>query len=315
MFEDVSVQSCSYCLLYASYISSSGANNKGKKSTLSIEYFISVCHSLSCFVIPDDPELAAKLKSILQHLLNTLPVAGENYLIVFKLIHDLCLGEVCLSPSDLSLLDKHVEPDSSEKGERGTVQEGQGAAEEARKDSTEGDHAATPTNSATPTLPPVRYEEEVKSTKVDSKAEVSRLFKLLKTEGKPQDVQPKPFPMPTTPPKKAEKRWRKPLFAQPGPWLPTPPEAPSEDPLVTACQGVVEEMDVGTQLLQFCWNLPVFQKLSHSESVFAQQPAASKEGSEDAETAGITPQIKKFVIVWCCQLCVCVCVCWGGGDP
>ncbi len=240
--------------------------------------------------------MQTKLRNILQHLLETLPVAGENYLIVFKLIHDLCQGEVCLSPSDLTLLDKHVELDLSE---RDGEEIGQGGAEDSRKDSADGDHAATPTNSATPTLPLVRDEDEVKS-KVDTKAEVNRLFKLLKTEGK-QDVQSKSFPVPSTPPKKAEKRsWRKPLFAQPGfgtPWLPTP----TEDPLVTVCRGIVEEMDIGNQLLQFCWELPMIQKLSRSGSVFAQQPpATAKEGGDEGET-GIAPLIKRFAVMILCD--------------
>ena len=60
---------------------------------------------------------------MVQHLLRSLPDAGDNYLIVFKLIHDLCQGEVCLSQADLSLLAKQLER-SEEKG----VAEEEGAA-------------------------------------------------------------------------------------------------------------------------------------------------------------------------------------------
>ena len=256
-------------------------------------------HTLTSF-IADPPALLEKLKSILQHLLRTLPVAGENYLIVFKLIHDLCQGEVCLSPSDITLLEKQVKQDLN--GKDSGKEAGQEASEEDGKKDAEVDYAATPTNSGTPILTLIRGddEEEVKS-KVDSRAEVNRLFQLLKTEAKPQDSQPKPpFAVPTTPPKKAEKRaWRKPLF-QPGfggPWLSPPPEAPSEDPLVTVCRGVVDEMDIGNELLQFCWNLPVIQELSRAQTVFPPQPAMTKDANGDEGEAGIAPLIKRFVRV------------------
>lgn len=74
----------------------------------------------------DDAALHASVKNITQHLLETLPVAGENYMIVFKLIHDLCLGEMSLFPSDISLLEKHVElGEKAEGGERKEVEEGE----------------------------------------------------------------------------------------------------------------------------------------------------------------------------------------------
>lgn len=79
----------------------------------------------------EDGGVYTSSKNIIQHLLQTLPVAGENYLIVFKLIHDLCLGEVSLTPSDLSLLAKHVE--LSEKEQVGSSP-GVGAGEEAGKE-------------------------------------------------------------------------------------------------------------------------------------------------------------------------------------
>jgi hypothetical protein len=68
-------------------------------------------------------------------LLDTLPEAGENYMIVFKLIHDMCLGEVTsLLPSDLSLLAKLAELGEEAKGVE--KEAGEGKEEEAGKGST-----------------------------------------------------------------------------------------------------------------------------------------------------------------------------------
>ena len=135
-------------------------------------------------------------------------------------------------------------------------------------DVSEADQAATPTGSTTPT--PLTDDEKVKS-KVDSRAEVSRLFRQLKQGS--QDAQTKPpavtpaavtaTPIVVAPaPKKAEKKpWKKPLFTPTrfrGLWT---PEAPAEEAVVSMCRGVVEEMEVGGKLLQFCWKLDVFVKL------------------------------------------------------
>ena len=134
-------------------------------------------------------------------------------------------------------------------------------------DVSEADQADTPTGSTTPT--PLTDDEKVKS-KVDSRAEVSRLFRQLKQGS--QDAQTKPpavtpaavaTPIVVAPaPKKAEKKpWKKPLFAPTrfrGLWT---PEAPAEEAVVSMCRGVVEEMEVGAKLLQFCWKLDVFVKL------------------------------------------------------
>ena len=74
----------------------------------------------------DRSSVHTSCKNIIQYLLKTLPVAGENYLVVFKLIHDLCLGELSLSNSDISLLIGHVElspkQDEEEEEGKGTAQ-------------------------------------------------------------------------------------------------------------------------------------------------------------------------------------------------
>ena len=87
-----------------------------------------------CLVSPggiDDATLYASVKNITRHLLQTLSVAGDNYVIVFKLLHDLSLGEVSLSPSDLSLLAKHVDLSELEEEE----EEGEGKKEEKKGES------------------------------------------------------------------------------------------------------------------------------------------------------------------------------------
>ena len=53
--------------------------------------------------------MRSSCENVIQHLLETLPVAGDNYLVVFKLIHDLCFGELTLSQSDVTLLSKQLE--------------------------------------------------------------------------------------------------------------------------------------------------------------------------------------------------------------
>lgn len=80
----------------------------------------------------DDAALHTSVKNITRHLLETLPVAGENYMIVFKLIHDLCLGEVSLFPSDISLLEKNVKLGEKAGGEKKEVEE-KGMEEGGRK--------------------------------------------------------------------------------------------------------------------------------------------------------------------------------------
>lgn len=58
-------------------------------------------------------------KNILRRAVSTLALAGDHYLVVFKLIHDLCVGEMSLTQDDISVLSKHVQwtPKKDEKGE------------------------------------------------------------------------------------------------------------------------------------------------------------------------------------------------------
>ena len=175
---------------------------------------------------------------------------------------------------------------------------------------------ATPTDSTTPT--PLANEDEVKS-KVDSRAEVSKLFQQLKSGNKQQhqhqtDVQSKPLPFPVPPaaavpppPRKAEKKaWRKPLFAPArfgGPWSGSGGggggggggEVSAEEVLGSVCREVVEEMEVGKRLLKFCWELEVFQKLFAAGNGGALGPLVDTTGEEsgDEGESGLAPVIKK----------------------
>lgn len=152
-------------------------------------------------------------------------------------------------------------------------------------DSTDSPHIATPTGPDTPTL--LSADDDPKP-KVDPRAEVSRLMKQLRS-GK-QDITPKPFPVPSTPPKKVEKKaWRKSLFVKSGPWT---PEVPEEDPLVTVCRDVMEEMGVGNRLLKFCCELPILLNLSRGGNAFA---SSSDVGSTEEGDPGIAPLIKRWV--------------------
>lgn len=121
---------------------------------------------------------------------------------------------------------------------------------------------------------------------------MNKLFKQLKS-GK-QDVQSKSFPIPSTPPKKAEKKmWQKPLFAQSGFGGPWTPQIPSEEAFVSLCKEIVDEMDVGSKLLGFCWKLDVFQTLCRGGNAFAQLAEETREGSEEGDS-GIAPLIRRY---------------------
>lgn len=154
----------------------------------------------------------------------------------------------------------------------------------ATADPTDGPRIATPTGPNTPT--PLPADDDPKP-KVDPKAEVSKLMKQLRS--RKQDIT-KPFPVPSTPPKKVEKKvWMKSLFAQSGPWT---PEVPGEDPLVAMCRDVMEEMEVGNRLLRFCCELPILLNLSRGGNAFASSGDGGSTGEGDP---GIAPLINRWV--------------------
>lgn len=80
-----------------------------------------------------------------------------------------------------------------------------------------------------------------------------------------------------------------------GPRAPEPPSE-REEVLVSVCRGIVEEMEVGGKLLQFCWELDVFQRLFGGGSSFVPSADASggsgAEGTEEGES-GVAPIIRK----------------------
>ena len=58
-------------------------------------------------------------KKVLATALGSLPTAGDHYLVIFKLIHDMCMGEMSLTDSDISVLSRHVQWTPRRDGERG----------------------------------------------------------------------------------------------------------------------------------------------------------------------------------------------------
>ena len=147
---------------------------------------------------------------------------------------------------------------------------------------TNDDQKTTPTGSATPTL---QGEEEEVRSKVDAKAEVSKLFKQFKSDK--QETPRKRIPVPATPPKKTTGKhvWKKQLFKVPRSSQALTPELPGVlDSFVLVCRDVVDELGVGDQLIDFCSSLPIFKKLSNGAQVVVSPPPQG-EGSEEGETS------------------------------
>ena len=138
-------------------------------------------------------------------------------------------------------------------------------------------------------------EEEVK-VKVDTKAEVHKLFKQLKSGQSSVPVSGLVTfqPPPMAPKKKSEKGTsrRKPFFQITPSGRSGTTEIPGEEILARTCADLVVELNVADKLIQFCQDLPVLQKLSDKGENLSHLVEGSGEGNEDMECR-ITPLIKR----------------------
>ena len=64
----------------------------------------SLSHPSPCLDAPDVLSFSSSCKTLLQFMLTTLPVCGEEYLPVFCCVHGMCAGEGFLVPEDKSFL-------------------------------------------------------------------------------------------------------------------------------------------------------------------------------------------------------------------
>jgi len=82
-------------------------------------FYLWCCVFLYCAGAMDRSAVYLNCRKVLAIALGTLPMAGDHYIVIFKFVHDLCVGDLFLTEDDISVLSRHVQWTPRKEGENG----------------------------------------------------------------------------------------------------------------------------------------------------------------------------------------------------